>query len=821
MAPSKNSVKLASLALASTYQPQRLAVGINLAQLQYAIQSGADEEAPHFPQGAEPTQDGRAYRSTAGTSYYRPQLRVAQRSVDPKGPDVRFLKDAEGNVWLHFTLEEAPPAGLAEQAEPFNVRVEELRLEWRDATGASRRRLFDRPTLAATEDPPGSAEPNFEIRVGAKLGTEEVEELFSALRRPASAARVVVKLSYGYWVDEAPGQGSPSGTRPTAGTQPSSGSQPSSGARPPAGTGAEARPSTPAATTPRLVGMIPLRNTGAIAHAVRTAVATAAQPPAPAATASTGAPATTARAVDARAPAPRIAAAAAPAAAPAAATGRTEALKAMPLAVGTLFGGPGQPLSAGLIRKILDEATQRDHRRDFRRVTLERSVPFTFDPELAQNRPIYSALTADSALGDAWVNTSFGWIRTAPFPNTVYRLPDEVRLAYNPDLGLPHMMSALYEDAEGEVRVRVTLGAAPWHDPERLTALRDYLYESTAGALAAPAVVVGGYQSARLRLTSAFPEEIRSLAGEEAEVSLEGGFTITLDLSLEFYKFLCELLTGSLGLTGEIAVTLETAAPAAGGGSAPASGTGAAGGRSAERIQRIVPVRLNLADLVGLPLDVQVEKDAVSPTRVEVRNLARSSVRVTGCAARLLQYDPNSVVPISVLRASATAPFPLELEPRGAAAVALQPDAAGADVLWNAVAVELFGQDLTETPTEVLERVHSVAASATLTWVITVECPLFLAPTVPEKYAMLYKVEVQISRPGYAAQQVVLGRETPRGSVTMQRTLRDVLAADAGSIGTFTYRVRNVYFDRQGSWSEPREGEGSNLFVFPNPVEND
>ena|GEM_PF-1695471 len=871
----KNSLKLEKLSLAPL-QVQHLAVGMDLAKLQYAFQASADEDAPHFDKGSEPLQDGRAYRSTAGAMYYRPELRIAQRAVDPKGPDVRFLKDAEGHVWLHFTLEEAPPGNLAVQAEPFNVRVEQLHLEWRDASGQPRRRLFDQPTLVATEDPPLSAEPNFEIRVGAKLAPEEVEELFSALRRPESTARLVAKLSYGYWVDEAPGQG-PAGPSPAGSSQRPESSSPASPGSPidriapvvpvmpvtsvrpatpgnsgasnassspgtpgtqgtagatavPGALGASPTSSAPAAarlssaSLSRLVGMIPLR-----------AAAPANQPAA-------GNPAP-APAVQPSQPTP-----ASPAAQPSLV--RSASLLSVrytpaPVAASAMVKRLNQPLNATLVSKILADAKERERRPDFRRVTIERSIPFTFNPDLAQNRPIYAAILGGETLGDTWVNTSFGWIRSAPFPNTVYRLPDEVRLAYNPDLGLPHMMATLYEDDDGEVRVRVVLGAAPWHDPKRLIELRDFLYESTAGALASPAVVVGGYESAKLRLTSAFPEEIRLLSGDEATVSLDGGFTLTLDLSLEFYKFLCELLTSSHGLTGEVTVTLETSAPrdenAASGvtfsGVAP-SGSGAAGdvtagtgspsgpssqgaAKAVQRIQRIVPVRLNLSDLAGLPLDVQVEKDAVSPTRVEVRNLARSSVRVAGCAVRLLQYDPNSVVPISVMKASPQADFPLEIGEQSAVTLSLQPEKNSTDLLWNAVAVELFGQDLSETPVQVLERVHAVAASSTLTWVVTVECPVFLAAPVPDRYANLYKVEVQISGPGYAAQQVVLGRDAARGSITMQRTLRDLLSAEAGSIGSFTYRVRNIYFDRQGAWSEPREAEGSSLFVFPNPVEHD
>ncbi len=734
MAPTKNNIQLELLDKKLLVQPQRLAVGINLAKLHHVMQVEADEDAPHFVKGSEPLQDGRAYRAKDGQSYYRPQLRVAQRAVEPVGPDVRFLKDADGSYWLHFALEEAPAHNLATQAEPFNVRVDELRLEWREAGGTKRRRVFDQPTLVATENPPKSVDPNFLVRVGAKLDSEEVESLFAALRDASSQAKVMVKLSYGYWIDEAESSRSPK-TNPV-------------NPRP-----IDTRPITRVPS--RFIGMLPVKNLNAQPVATRVI---------------------------------------------------TTPHKIRPL-----------PENVDHVRRIIEDAKVRDHRSDFKRVTLERSIPFTFDPELAQNRHIYSALLAQDSLGEGWVNTSFGWIRHAPFPNTIYRLPDEVRLAYNAELGLPHMMAALYEDAEGEARVRVTLGAAPWHDPQKLTGLRDYLYDSTAGALASPAVVVGGYESAKLRLTSAFPEEIRSLAGEEAFVSLDGGFKITLDLSLEFYKFLCELLTGGIGLTGEVTVALETKETRSSDGTSDAESNGNDRGV----IERIIPVRLNLDDLAGLPLEIRVEKEAISPTRVELVNQTGTRVRVGGCAARLLQYDPNSVVPISVVSASTQAPFPLELEERGTATIDLQPDSDDDQLLWNAVAVEILGQDLTETPTEVLDRVHAVAATATLTWAINVECPLFLAPSMPEAYAMLYKVEVQISRPGYAPQQVVLGRNAATGTVTMRRGLSDILGEEAGAIGRFTYQVRNVYFDRQGAWSEPKEGEGSNLFIFPNPVDQD
>ena len=55
----------------------------------------------------------------------------------------------------------------------------------------------------------------------------------------------------------------------------------------------------------------------------------------------------------------------------------------------------------------------------------------------------------------------------------------------------------------------------------------------------------------------------------------------------------------------------------------------------------------------------------------------------------------------------------------------------------------------------------------------------------------------------------------------MQRTLREIIGADAEGLEEFTYRVRNIYNDHEGSWSQPRTGTGSSIAVFPNPPEND
>ncbi|MBI4279761.1 MAG: hypothetical protein HY660_15025 [Armatimonadetes bacterium] len=737
MPETKNVLKVE--ALPTVVAPQRLAVGMSLARLGQIVQLKADENAPHFLPAQEPAQDGRGYQATDRRHYYRPQLRVAQRTLAPAGPDVRFLKDAQGKVRLEFELEESPPAGMPQGAEPFNVRVSQVRLEWVDQ-GQARQRIFDQPTLTAEDDPQDSSKPNFSIRAGADLAAEEVEPVYHALSRTASQAKVVATLSFGYWLDE---QGGGGGT------------------------------TTPTVTRPAgITGATILRR---IAAQPAVSITPTASTPAASGT-SSAQPA-------------RVSAASGISAA------RLSGLHAARLAVLPNLTG------------VLDRAKERERQPNYRAVTLTRSVPFTFDAALSQNRHVYAALLPTQSLSEVWTQLEFGWVRRAPFPNTVYRLPDEVRLAYNPELATPHMIPVLYRDEQEETRVRVTLRAVPWHDPDKLVKLRDHLHRADAGAWAVPTVVVGGYEEAKLKLLGAFPEHIRALEGTEVPVGLEGGFEIRLDLTLEFYKFLCELLVGTVGLTGEVTVARETAAPAEG---APPE----------KRVSHI-PMRLNLDDLAALPVEVKVDADAVKPTRVHLVNQARAEMRIGGCVPRLVQYDANSVVPLAVFEAAASTAFPATLGADAAMPVDIAPKDGDEAQLWNAVQVELTGQELARQAKETLDRIHEVAPAGALAWKLSVECPVFLRDPVPPQFQNLYRVEVQITRAGFTPQQVVLGKGQATGQVTMQRTLREIVGEDAANVASFNHRVRNVYFDHQGRWGEEKRGEGTSLFVFPNPVEND
>jgi hypothetical protein len=444
---------------------------------------------------------------------------------------------------------------------------------------------------------------------------------------------------------------------------------------------------------------------------------------------------------------------------------------------------------------------------DFRTQTVIRSVQFTFDAALEQNQLIFSAIRGTGALQETWTDTEFGLIRRAPYPNTVYYMPHDVRLAFNPEMGTAHVVPNLYRDEQEEVRVRVVLRAVPWFDPERALALRDHLYRSSAGTLASPHLVAGGYQQATLKLLTAFPEQIQTLNDVSLSIDLSGGVDLTLDLSLEFYRFVSELLTGPLGIVGEVRVLLQEIP--------------AAEGAPPVKLERIIPLRLQLDNLACFPVSISVSNELVRPDEVVIRNETGSQMKFGGCLPRLLQVDSNSVVPLEVYDGETETTFPLQLGPNENLTLKVKPILESDQLLWNAVEINLIKMSLMQTSTQILERIHEIAPSGTLSWKLVVKCPLFARMPLPQQFSNLFSVEVQVIRPGFSTEQVILTSDQPGKQITMQRALKDFLSVQSAGQYSFKYRVRNVYFDHTGKWSEETPGEGSNLFVFPNPVDGD
>ncbi|WP_019011595.1 hypothetical protein [Deinococcus aquatilis] len=758
--PEKNRIDVRSLRQSSLAVAPQIAVGLPLARMQYLMQVAGDELAPHFIPAQEPLRDGVAAQAVGGQWLYRPQLRVAQRSVEPLGPEVRFLKDPAGKVRLQFELEEEPQVGLPAGAEPLAVKVESVTLTWLEG-GQPHSRTLDAPTLIGTDDPQNPAQPNFRLRVGVELQPQEVDPLYRAMSQLGANAALNVNFSYGYWLDEQ-----------VVVTPPD----------PPI-----VRDHRRLIDRIRADGIATATFSGSLLHSpvlLRTLTVTPpTTPPPPPTTPVMTVPLMFTPMLDPKA-----------AAAP-----RLQRFNHLDASL---------RLDPVRIGDLLEKRRHRETQSNFRQMTLTRSVPFFFDPALEHNRPVFSAVVGDSSLGTAWQNIGFGLVRAANFPNTVYRLPDEIRLAYNADLAAPHVIPALYRDDDDDIRVRVLLRAAPWYDPESLVKLRDTLRKTSGGAISFANVVMGGYEKALLKLGGAFPDQVKALGNaQDIEIGLEGSFEIVIDLSLEFYRLLAQLLVGPIGLTGQVDVTLNMSAP----------------GDPTPQLQVFhVPLRLNLADVASLPITVTLPAETLSPGQIVITSGAGVETRVGGCAARLLQYDENSVTPLEVFEGQIASPtFPLTLPAAGTLTFDVTPKGDLQGELWNAIQVELTGHELVAPASQVLEHIHEVAPSGSVSWKVQVECPLLTRTPLPDTYQTLYRVEVQIQSAGFADQQVVLSPAQAQAQLSMNQTLRDIVGNAGGSVNHFKYRVRNIYLDHQGQWSELKDGEGSNLFVFPNPVLND
>ncbi|HST64933.1 MAG TPA: hypothetical protein VLM05_07070 [Mycobacteriales bacterium] len=726
--------------------PRALAVGMNLGRLSTILVQAGDGAAPHFADSAGADRDVPVAVAVDGRSWYRPDLRVSDRSSSI-GPDVWFLKDADGVVRLEFQLEETSAAGP--DASPFAVTVDSVTLQWTEG-GVAKARAFSDPTIGPSADP--AARPHFVVTVGDVLGRDEVQSLYHALSTRGSDARLLVGMSYGYWIDSVVVQPDP---QPQPQPQPDPQPQPQPHPRP------RPRPD-PDDPRPR-----PWPN----------------KPGFP-------------RTVEPFAAIPRLAAAPEGASTGTALSGLV-GLRALGDRGVLIRDHRIGRLDPDQVAVIVNENRQLESRQDFHRVSYTRTVPFAFDEALDANTAIYRAIKGE-ALEEEWTSGPNGWLRKAEFPNTVYRLPDQVRLAFNADLGVPHVLPTLYRDDAGEPKVRVVMQLRPWHDPAALVEIGDLLGT-------APDIVSGGYESATLTFTGAFPDEIRALAGASTQITLESTTEVTLDLTVEFFNFLSQLLTGPIGVTGTVSVTLGHA-------------TGADG--TAQPIVRQVPVRLSLGLPAALPLDVSVPADALSPTAVTVTNKSGAAASVGGCEPRLLQFDANSVLPLEVFRARSTGTFPLALPAGASAQIPLAPVDADGARLWNAVLAQLTDVRLELDPKAALDRIYEVAPTGTVSWKLDLDCPPLVATPGPARFASVVAIDVRVTRADGRTETAHLTRGNAAVALTMQRTLAE-LAASGGSVSAFSYMVRNLYEDHAGQWGEAQQGEGSSFTVYPNDPTGD
>jgi hypothetical protein len=446
-----------------------------------------------------------------------------------------------------------------------------------------------------------------------------------------------------------------------------------------------------------------------------------------------------------------------------------------------------------VIAEIVVDRDGVGHRNPYR-TAVTRMVPFCFNPNDEQNRPIYRELHGQANLTTEWRKSAAGWLRGADLPNTVYRIPDELRLAFDTDLGTPHVVITLHADDTGRNSVRVLLRVAPWQDPARVVRARELV-----GAPAAQ-VVVGPVPAVTLRLGGSFPEAVGVMGGPVA-FSLADGVDLLLDLSPESFQLLCGMIGGAVGLPGQVDVPLATP-------DGP--------------VTVAVPVSLRMDRVSGLPVGVDVLAGAgAPPTAVRITNRARTPIVVGGCAAVLLRTDADSVAPLATLPARCTGTFPLELAPDATAELTVEPAEPPGGLTWNDILVDLLDTRPVLDARSLLLRANELAGSGELTWDVRLSCPVLEAAAVASRWATLVAVEVEVSAPGFDTTTVVLRRGEPTRPVTMRKPLAELLTGAAAGIRTLTYRVRNNYSDHQGSWTAPQQQSGEDLIVYPNPAPND
>lgn len=450
--------------------------------------------------------------------------------------------------------------------------------------------------------------------------------------------------------------------------------------------------------------------------------------------------------------------------------------------------------------RISDILARPRTRPDARHQTLTRSVPFVFEPSVEANRPIYRALHDAAMLTDDWQqHGDAGWLRDSDFPNTVFRLPDALRLAWDTETAGPRMAPTLYRNDAGDPRVRLLLRLAPWQDPAKIVLARKGL--DMAGAR----VVTGQVGSATLHMGGAFPEELTLVGGSGVAIPL-GGVELAFDVSLTFYEFICQVVTKPEGLSGTVEVALSVKPPA--------------DGEPAAEEQRtvVVPVNIRLDRVDDLPCTISVPEGVV-PTTVTVTNSSGAEITIGGCDASFLQVDEESVVPVDLYPARCTTAFPITLPPGGKADLALELQTPAENLVWNGVLVELLDKRLTATPVDVLHRVHELAPAGASTRDLTVTSPVFATGTLPDRWKNLASIEVELTTPTGQTVSSVLSLANASRTLRLPASLDDLVTGVGGGIPTVSYRVRNNYTDHQGEWTQPQSQSGEEIVVYPNAAE--
>lgn len=688
---------------------------------------------PTFPANQEPVQDAVGYQASDGVAYYRPVLRVAGRPAGRRAGPDVWFLEDDQGVITLQWTLEVIPL----TGGPAGARPLPFTVDSVRMAWAAGHYDFQVPGVEPVEDA-AEGQPQLRIHGAAQLRPDEAATLEAAMNHPESACRLEVTLSYEYNVQV------PVPDNPSPGPRP----------RP--------RPRFPQSPGPR----VPRPEAEMLSRVRDHRLA-------------------------------RLDVAVNPAAVSAASILAAESPAVSEV---TLRRRVRPQLRERLIGVRLGDliAAAPATRPDARRQSLSRSVPFVFEPSVEANGPIYRALHDSAALSDEWQQLGdAGWLRDSDFPNTVFRLPDALRLAWDAETAGPRMAPTLYRNDAGDPRVRLLLRLAPWQDPAKIVLTRRGL--DMPGAR----VVTGQVGSSVLHMGGAFPEELTLVGGSGVAIPL-AGVELAFDVSLTFYEFICQVVTRPEGLSGTVEVVVDTK-----------PGTD---GAPAEQRTVPVPVSIRLDRVDDLPCTISVPDGVVSPTTVTVTNASGVEITVGGCEVSFLQVDEESVVPIDLYPARCTSTFPLTLAPGASTELALQLQTEADDVVWNGVQLELLDKRLTVSPAAVLRHLHELAPAGASTRDLTLSSPVFATGTLPQRWlsAGLASIEVELTTQAGQVVNAVLSLANPTRTVRLPATLADLVAGAAG-ITTVSYRVRNNYADHQGEWSQPQSQSGEEIVVYPAP----
>lgn len=764
MADTPNTMAVAPLAPAMMRfaRSQTIATAMSLRTLQSVVLKYAGG-GPSFPAGQDPVRDGATFTDSTGATFYRPQIAVADRGAGRRpGPDVWFLKDDDGVITMTWTLETVPMG----EAVPLPFTVTSVTMDWAGGSKA-----FDAPGVTPVTEH-GPDQPAYLIQGGAQLSATEAATLETAMNHPESACRLTVTYGYDYSMQVLSEQAETSKAEPPD-TEPPQRRRwfkdavvrdHRSKAEPPDTEPPQRRRWVKDAVVRdhRLTRMLGLRSEATrfmpIAEAVSPTFITAASL------------------------APAI---------------RREALVMRSRVSDHVL----QQIVARPIGDLVAAAPARSEQRS---ATVVRTVPFVFEPSQEQNAPIYRSLHGRANLTGSWEHGQAGWVCDSVFPNTVNRLPDDIRLAWNPELRGPHMVPTLHRDDQGNPKVRLLLRLSPFQDPASKVLLRRLIGMPSA------TVVIGEVGSSTMHLGGSFPEELVVVgsAGEPAPLS---GMDLTLELSLAYYQLFCQQISSPVGVPGQVSVVLD--APVASGGevAVPKSTTIA------------VTIRLDRFD--DLPCTLTLP-DTPSPVAVTVTNVSGADLSIGGAAVTLLQTDQDSAVPVDTMQGRSSATFPIALAAGSSIELPIEadpdptdPEASG--FLWNAVLVELLDKRLDTTPAVMLAHVHEMVGGSEVSRDIVVSSPVFSTGTLPTKWAELASIEVEVTPPGSSPVTMALSLANPSETVAAAISLSAVAAGASAGITTVSYRVRNNYLDHQGQWGQPQDSSGSDLIAYPNLADGD